>query len=289
MQRQSVRPAVGPMLVLLMLTAVLGGAMAFAAGTPTFTIKKAQPTEAGYYIGADVDIAFELQMKYLAQNYTLDIELWNSTDKLTTLDDDKVLPGAGNGGNYTYETTYQNVADLTDEVGTHSYTIKVIDTSSGLLVASKSFSVLVAEESISLSVSWSDASQDRQIDVAESVTFTVYTTWTFVNESKSCSLYVTSGGQETLVDSVSITAGSGSATDTWSTSWASAGTQTVTFTLKDADGETLKTVQATVQVGQTEESASSGASWTDLIMDNIYVVLVIVAVIAIVVVYYMRK
>jgi len=278
------------MLVLLMLTAVLGGAMmAFAAGTPTFTITKAQPTEAGYYIGADVDIAFELQMKYLAQNYTLDIELWNSTDKLTTLDDNKVLPGAGNGGNYTYETTYQNVADLTKEKGTHTYTIKVIDTNSGLLVAKKDLSILVAEESISLSVSWSDASQDRQIDVAESVTFTVYTTWTFVNESKSCSLYVTSGGQETLVDSVSITAGSGSATDTWSTSWAQAGTQTVTFTLKDADGETVKTVSATVNVGQTEESASSGASWTDLIMQNIYVVLVIIAVVAIVVVYYMRK
>ena len=279
------------MLVLLMLTAVLGGAMmAFAAGTPTFTITKAQPTEAGYYIGADVDIAFELQMKYLTQNYTLDIELWNSTDKLTTLDDDRVLPGAGNPGNYTYETTYQNVADLTDEVGTHTYTIKVIDTTSGLLVAQKTFSVLVAEESISLSVSWSDASQDRQIDVAESVTFTVYTTWTFVNESKSCSLYVTSGGQETLVDAVSITAGSGSATDTWSTSWASAGTQTVTFTLKDADGETLKTVSATVQVGQTAEvSTGGGASWADLIMQNIYVVLVIIAVVAIVVVYYMRR
>jgi len=39
MQRRSVRPAVGPMLVLLMLTAVLDGAITvFAAGTPTFTI-----------------------------------------------------------------------------------------------------------------------------------------------------------------------------------------------------------------------------------------------------------
>jgi len=275
------------MLVLLMLIgapavmAIIGLIPAArATGTPTFTILKAKPTEAGYYIGAAVDIAFELKMQYLSQNYTLDIELWNSTDKITLLDDDKVLPGAGNPGNYTYETTYQDVSGLTKEAGSHTYTIRVIDTGSGLLVAKKDLSILVAKESISLSVSWSDASQDRQIDIAESITFTCYITWTFVNESKSCSLYVTSDGQQTLVDAVSVTAGSGSASKTWSTSWASAGTQTITFTLKDADGTTIKTVQATVHIGQTaEESTGRSASWTDLIIQNIYMILIFACII----------
>jgi len=284
MQRQSVRPAVGQMLVLILLIGGVFAAPVSATGTPTFTIAKAQPTKAGYYVGEDVSIAFKLSWKYLSQNYTLDVELWNSTAKLSTLDDNKVLPGAGTAANGTYSTTYTSISGLTDKAGTKKYTIKVIDTSSSLLVAKKDLSILVAEKSLSLSVSWDDANDDRKVDVAESVTFTCYTTWAFVNESASYTLYVTEGGSDTLVGTVAVTAGSDSDSKTWSTSWNTAGAKTVTFTLKDSDGEAVAKASATVNVGQTETETASTGSWTELLTQNLYLVLIFacIAVVAVV-------
>jgi len=250
------------------------------AGTPTFTLREAYTTEAAYYIGQAVNIYIELQWKYLSQNYTLNIELWNETDKVLDLETGKVIPGPGTAANGTYTHTYTGLSSLTEEAGTKSYWVKVIDTGSGLLVASKKLSITVAEESLSLSVAWDDANDDRRVDVNEQVTFTVFVTWAFVNESASYSLYVDDGSGEQLVDTVTVTAGSGSASKTWSIAWSSAGTRTVKFTLKNAKSEAVAEASITINVGVAETPVEK-ASVIDLVKQNIYLILIVVACIGV--------
>jgi hypothetical protein len=231
-------------------------------------------------------------MKYLEQNYTLDVELWNTSERVARLDNDRVLPGAGNLGNYTWEHTYTGISELTDRVGSRDYTLKVIDTGSGLMVASTGLSVLTAGESISLSVSWDDANDDRKIETAESVVCTQFITWTFVNESDSMSLYVVEGeGDPQLIDAVSVTAGSGSASKTWTNAWTVSGVKELSFILRNSDNEVEATVDLDLTVGAASTSPGPSvstppyepltpATWTQIIGKNIYVILIFLIVLA---------
>ena len=63
------------------------------ASSPTFTAT-ATPTKSTFYIGEDAGINFELEWMYLTQNYTVNMELWNSTEKVTDLETGYVVAGA---------------------------------------------------------------------------------------------------------------------------------------------------------------------------------------------------
>jgi len=267
------RLAVAAFLALVLLTV---SPMAVLAGAPEFSCT-AKSDKAAYYIGETVTINFELEWQYLTQNYTVDIELWNATDKIADLETGKVISGSAQE-NGTYSTTYQ-MTDLTSEVGTQTYTVKVIDAASLLVIASADFSVVTQARNIYMSIAWDDASGDRKIDTGESVTFTVYITWTFANESESLSLKVNDQGVEKLIDVVSISAGSGSAQKTYVTTFESTGVKTLSFWLEDADGEQVLSKSTSVTVG--EEAGKPQVSWVDQIVqaiyENRYVVIVFLA------------
>jgi len=252
---------------LALLSLLLVSTFAFAypmpalAGSPTFEVSKAQPDKPAYYIGETVTINFELKWQYLTQNYTVNIELWNSTDKIATLESSKLIDGTHNA-NGSYSTTYQRT-DLTSEVGTKEYTIKVIDTSSLLTIASASFQVVTQEKSLYMSAAWDDANDDRKIDTSESVTFTIYITWTFANASETYSLKVNDNGVEKIVDTVSVSAGSGSATKTYVTAFENEGSYTLTFWLENADGEQVISKSINVNVGG-ETSQAQASIWEQL-------------------------
>jgi len=252
--------------------------MAVLAGAPEFSCA-AKADKAAYYIGETVTINFDLEWQYLTQNYTVNIELWNSTAKIATLESGKLIDGT-HYPNGSYSTTYQR-NDLTSEVGTQTYTVKVIDAGSLLVIASADFSVVTQARNIYMSVAWDDASGDRKIDVGESVTFTVYITWTFANESESLSLKVNDQGVEKLIDVVSISPGSGSAQKTYVTTFESKGAKTLSFWLEDADGKQVISKSISVTVGEEKEKPQ--VSWTDQIVqaiyENRYVVIVFLALI----------
>ena len=266
-------PLLALALILLPLTAVY-------ADTPSFSIPEAYPTKAGYYIGESVTIYVKLEWSDLAQNYTLDIDLYETVNGTKVLDlGSETIPGAGGPASGYKELTYSGLTGLTDEPGTREYEVRVVDTGSGLLVASKKLSITVAEASIALSVAWDDASGDRQIDVNEQVTLTCFITWAFVNASKTDSLYVAvDGGQEQLVDTVSITAGGGSAQKTWITAFDSSGVHTVKFTLKTAEGDVDAQKSVSLTVGRAAETAPAAkASILDLVKQNIYLIIIVLA------------
>jgi len=265
-------PLLALALILLPLTAVY-------AGTPSFNIPEAYPTKAGYYIGESISIYVKLEWSDLSQNYTLDIDLYDVVNGTKVLDlGTETIPGAGGPTSGYKELTYSSLTGLTSEAGTKEYEVRVIDTGSGLMVASKRLSITVAEASIALSVAWDDASGDRKIDVNEQVTLTCFITWAFVNASKTDSLYVCiDGSSEQLVDTVSITAGSGSAQKTWITAFDSSGVHTVKFTLKDASGDEEAVKSVSLTVGQAAESAPVRASILDLVKQNIYLIIIVLA------------
>lgn len=271
-------------LTLLIILSMLLVPMVYSAGTPEFSILRAQPTKAGYYLEETVNVAFKLKWLFLAQNYTIDVELWEGTTKLLTLDDDYLVEGQFNE-NSTYTATYADLAELTEELGTETYILKVIDTTSGLLLGSDTFNILVAEESLRLSVSWDDSNDDRVIDVAESIIFTAYTTWTFIEDSASHTLYVAIAGSDTLIGTVDVTAGSGSASTLWTTSFNSAGTKPLTFKLKDNSGDLVGSTTASVVVGATTTettTTTTTATWVEVWNQYMYYIIgaVVLAIIA---------
>jgi len=247
------------------------------AATPSFTITDAYTEKAAYYIGESVTIKVVLEWSDLSQNYTLDIDLYELENGTKVLDlGSLTVPGAGGPASGSQELSYSSLSGLTSEAGTKEYEVRVIDTGSGLMVASRKLSITVAEASYALAVSWDDANDDRKIDVAESVTFTVYITWTFVNSSKSLALYVDDSGSKQLLDTVSVTVGSGSAQKMWTTAWNVAGARVVKFTLEDSE-RIVASKSVTVNVGSEETSAGQRASITDLFVKNIYVIVIIAA------------
>ena len=272
MRKNSVKAAGFAALLALLFLAV---PMPALAGAPEFSCT-AQTDKAAYYIGEDVTINFELKWQYLTQNYTLNVELWNSTVKVADLESGRLVDGTHNP-NGTYTASY-TVSDLTDEAGSETYIVKVIDSSSQLVVASAQIQVVVQSRTIYMSVAWDDASGDRKIDTGESVQFTVYITWTFANESESLSLKVNDQGVEKLIDVVGISPGSGSTQKTYVTTFENTGTKILSFWLEDSGGKHVVSKSVSVNVGTAETAQTS---WIDkitqAIYENRYVVIVFLA------------
>jgi len=209
----------------------------------------ASADKSGYAVDETVNINVKYGWEGLTANTTVAIELWNSTDKLEDL------------GNYTApynvsgtltpkgtETAqYTPTTALTEEVGTETYSLKML--SGGIVVDSATITIIVAEDQITMSVTWQDQNNDRIVDVNELITFTCYINWAFIETSEAHSLYVNYGEGETLLSTVSVTAGSGSQTVTDSHGYNSAGSKTATFTLKDSTGTTVVTRTASLSVG----------------------------------------
>ncbi len=251
-----------------------------AYASPTFSAQ-ATPTKTAYYIGEDVGVNFKLDWQSLSQDYTVNVELWNSTHKLATLKTGLLVNGSTVNG--TVSETYP-VSGLTVKMGQQSCIVKVVDTGSSLTIATAQLSFTVQDRSVVMSVAWEDASQDRVIDVSESVTFNVYLTWAFMNGTTPATLRVNDAGFEKIIDNVSVTAGSGSATKTYITSFDGSGTKTVAFKLEDAEGKVLASKNVAVTVGSVSGgmphtiSTVDNASLTDTLYENRYMIILVAGI-----------
>jgi len=212
-------------------------------------------TQSAYYIGETPQILVSFDYYNIANNTELKIEIYNSSgDLVYTITGISFVSSEATLLNGSYEQTHSLSSDFTKEKGSKTYTAKLIDVATSYKLAETTFVINVETESIMLLVSWLDASQDREIDVNEQVTFSVFVQWAFVNESKSVTLYVkVDGGNEIVVTTISITVGSGQESTQWATSFASKGTHTVVFELKDTNNEVIAVQSLTVTVGKTEQ------------------------------------
>ena len=247
------------------------------AANPEISNFSVTPNKSAYYIGESVSILVKFNYENFASTTPMKIEIYNSSNDLV-----ETITGISISGNGTYSQTHNLNNIQTDEVGSKTYTAKLLDNSTGYVLATASFTITVSERQILLTVAWQDASSDRKIDVAEDVTFTVYVTWSFVNETISASLYViVDSGSELLLSSVSLTQGSGSTNKQYQTSFASEGKHTVKFELRDANDTVLASKTVSVQVGQPK------ASILDVIAN--YSVVIFAAIALILVVLYIFK
>lgn len=245
------------------------------------------PSKAAYYIGETPTVTVKFTYKNVANNTALKIEIYNSSNDLVFTISGITLIGDASLLNGTYEQQHNLASNFTEKTGSETYTAKLIDVSTGYKLGETSFTINVETESILLVVSWLDASQDRVIEVNEYVTFSVFTQWSFVNESKSATLYAKYGGNEYTIDTVSITAGSGQESDTWQTAFSSEGTHVITFELRDSDGDILAKTTVTITVGQQEEAETT--IW-DIINANLpYIAIACLLVIIIILVVKERK
>ncbi len=242
------------------------------AANPEITGFSITPDKSAYYIGQTVQALIKFDYKNFATSTPLKVEIYNSSNKLI-----QTITGISVSGNGTYSQTHTLSAISTSKTGTFSFTGKLIDNSTGYVLATAAFSIIVSERQILLTVAWQDASSDRKIDVAEDVTFTVYITWSFVNQTISASLYViVDSGTELLLSSVSLTQGSGSTSKQYQTSFASEGKHTVKFELRDANDTVLASKTVSVTVGEPK------ASILDVIANHSVVIFAAIALILVV-------
>ncbi|MCS7096845.1 MAG: hypothetical protein RMK50_07300 [Nitrososphaerota archaeon] len=119
------------------------------------------------------------------------------------------------------------------------------------------------DRSIAISVAWADASNDRQIDPQETVTFTVYVSWAFFNQTENMILKVTDQGFEKILDAVQLTAGSGSVSVQYVTGFETPGMKTLVFRLEDSEGRLAAGKTVTVTVGGTGQPTVETSSWLE--------------------------
>ena len=168
------------------------------------------------------------------------------------------MTGDEQGADGEYENTF-TISGLTDAIGTFTYTMKVLDNSDNTTLATKDFTVLVAEEDIELAVSVEDSSGDGTIDKDESVVFTYYVNWVSVPSAETHQVYVQyDDGSFANKGSVSVTAGAGSDTGTFTKVWNTEGDKTVNVELRDASGAVVASISLPITVGgTTPEQVSS--------------------------------
>ncbi|RLI27081.1 hypothetical protein DRO58_04850 [Candidatus Bathyarchaeota archaeon] len=265
------------LLAALVLILAIAPCLAVMAATPTFSVS-ATLDKPAYYVGETPSLTVELSWSDLSQDYTMKYVVCNSTgDEVATLDASVSVTGSTDPEGSATETYSLAASIFTSEVGEETYELRVIDTASGLTVASASFTVRVKSEEIRLSVAWEDASGDRLIEPLETVEFKVFITWAFVNASKTLALYADSQ----LVDNVAVSAGSGSAQKTWLTTFDSEGTHSVTFRLEDSAGKVVAQKAVAVTVGRklTEKGASiieQGVAW---VKQNAIVIIILLGLV----------
>jgi len=239
-------------LIICLTISLLPTSLAATAEVSGFSIT---PTQAAYYIGETPTILIKFNYENIANNTQLQVLIYNSSDDLMyTIS--ITLTGDASLLNGTYEQQHNLASNFTEEAGSKTYKAKLVDTSTGYKLGETSFKINVETENIMLLVSWIDSDQNRQIDVNEQITFSIFIQWSFVNQSKSATLYVVSSGSEITITTVSITAGSGQETASWQTTFSSKGNYVVTFKLKDANGDVLATASVTISVGQQETQTS---------------------------------
>jgi len=263
------------LLAAIMLVLALAPCLAVLGATPTFTVT-ATLDKPAYYIGETPSLSVDIEWSDLSQNYTMKLVVLNSSGgEVATLDTSIEIPGAVTAEGSTTKTYSLTASTFTAEVGEETYELRLIDTGSGLSVASASFTVRVKSEEIRLSVAWDDASGDRLIEPHESVEFEIFITWAFVNASKTLALYRDSE----LIDNVAVSAGSGSTQKTYVTTFDSTGVYSLTFKLEDSTGKIIaqKAVAVEVQTRQTvtEQGASileQGIAW---VQQNALVIIVV--------------
>jgi len=263
--------------LLLVLMAVMASAgCVFAAGA-NFAVD-AVPSKTAFYVGETVPLTVKISWSGLSQDYAVKVELWNASAAVQTLESSVSIPGASQA-NGTLTKNY-NVQGLTVKAGSFVYYVKLIETSTGLPIASDSFSFAVQTESIVLSVAWEDASKDRVIDVNEAVSFTVFVSWAFVNESYTGTVYVNDNGMEKILGTVDFTVGSGSHSLTYASSYESPGAKTVTFKIVDPEGKTVAIKNVSLIVAGAKEKAS----WLDWIEEHQTIVYALAIVLGLIII-----
>jgi len=238
--------------------------IAYAAGAPTIDITSVSETSGGLAKNGEAKINTVIAWDAFDANATIDIKVYNSTnDLVATLETGYEIPVTDTNGTLLtdtrrqgkdgeYDHTYTAIDDLAETVGTHTYTLKVLDTTSGIAYDEKTFVVNVAEEQISLAVTWQDTNNDRIVDESESVTFTTYVDWVFIQNTETHTIWSQIDDADTQQrTTVSITAGSGSDTATFSNGWNTEGDKTLTVELKDSAGEVVKKLEVPITVGGT--------------------------------------
>ena len=252
-------------LTFVVLTAILASPVTvYAAGAPTIDITSVSETSGGLAKDGEATVNTVITWDAFSANATIDIKVYNSTnDLVATLETGYIIPVTDSNGTILtdtrrqgkdgeYDHTYTTIDDLAETVGTHTYTLKVLDTTSGIAYDEKTFVVNVAEEQISLAVTWQDTNNDRIVDKSESVTFTTYVDWVFIQNTETHTIWSQIDDSDTQQrTTVSITAGSGSDTASFSNGWNTDGDKTLTVELKDSAGEIVKKLEIPIKVGGT--------------------------------------
>jgi hypothetical protein len=250
--------------------------IAYGAGAPTIDITSVSETSGGLPKDGEATINTVITWDEFSANSTIDIKVYNSTnDLVATLETGYTIPVTDTNGTILtdtrrqgkdgeYDNTYTTIDDLAKTVGTHTYTLKVLDTTSGIAYDEKTFVVNVAEEQISLAVTWQDTNNDRIVDVSESVTFTTYVDWVFIQNTETHTIWSQIDDSDTQQrTTVSITSGSGSDTATFSNGWNTEGDKTLTVELKDSAGEVVKKLEIPIKVGGTTPQTTSVTTETN--------------------------
>lgn len=239
--------------------------------SPTISIDQVGETTGALAKEADASVYFVMSWEDFSANKTVNIWCYNGTGDKELIDDtvtgyeipvtdvnSTLLTGDSQGADGEYENTF-TISGLTDEIGTYTYTMKVQDNSDNTTLATKDFTVLVAEEDIELAVSVEDSSGDGTIDKDESVVFTYYVNWVSVPSSETHQVYVQyDDGSFSNKGSVSVTAGAGSDTGTFTKVWNTEGGKTVNVELRDASGAVVASISLPLTVGgETPEQVSS--------------------------------
>ena len=219
----------------------------------------------GYAVDETATINAKIKWSDLTANRTVSVQLWNATDAVETLES-YTVPYNVSGtltpdGSVT--KTYTPSTDLTKEVGTYTYYIKLF--SSGLQVDSAPITLVVADSQLTMSITWQDQNNDRVVEPNELVTFTGYINWAFVESTEAHSLYVNYGDSEQLLSSVAVTAGSGSQTVTDSHGFNAVGAKSAVFTLKDATGTAVKASTVAITVGTPATITPPPAQTTSIV------------------------
>jgi hypothetical protein len=275
------------LLTATILALLLSGIIPATASSGSIWIDAASPDKVGYAVDEAVTINAKHKWSGLEENVTVQIQLWNSTDKLEDFDDftapvtdvNETIVAASGSETVQYTPT----TELTEETGTETYTLKMFST--GLLISEKDLVVVVSESQVTMSVTWQDQNNDRLIEPNEQVTFTVYVNWAFVETTEAHSLYVNYGEGDTLLASISVTAGSGSQTVLDNHGFTTKGERSVVFTLKDSMGASVKTETISINVQTSTPSVTptpvtppQATSLVELITSNWQIIAILGAV-----------
>jgi len=199
-------------------------------------ISAVSPSKSGYAVDEAVTINAKIKWEDLAANKTIGIQLWNGTDLVEDLENYTIPVTSNSTGTVTvvaedgsYSGSFTPSVALTEEVGSSTYYLKILGTDD-LTIDSEAVVILVADDDLGISVVWQDQNNDRTAEKNEGIVWTIYTTWSFIENTESHSLYVDWGdGVEELIDTISVTAGTGDDTSTETKGFDTEGEHTVIF------------------------------------------------------------